>query len=134
MLLGVYTCFRVGVANRNIIPDQQMTASSYYPEHLPANGRLYNSAGGWCAQASSGDDDDEWLQIDLGQPTRVCMVKTQGDGGDNSQGGSVMEFKLSFSGDGIAWTTYKDKNGKDVVRLNISKRKDKMMITILRCS
>jgi len=61
-------CFKnaVGVSNPNVIPDNQMTASSFYRDndnYQPAYGRLHGNRGdGWCAWDRDGNG---WLQVDL---------------------------------------------------------------------
>jgi len=107
-------CFHhaVGVADPSIIPDNQMTASSYYDtDWLPEYGRLNDSRGdGWSTYYSESIDD--WLQIDFGRTVEVCAVETQGNvWGDEW----VIDFYLSFSPDGISWTNYTDGNGAQAV-------------------
>ena len=91
-----------------------MTASSQYSStYKPANGRLDGVRGdGWCAADSNSTGD--WLQVDMGIATQACAVATQGDiSGDEW----TTVFKLSFSSDGKNWTTYKNANGTEVVRV-----------------
>lgn len=98
----VANCFDkpIGVADKDKVPDAQMTASSYHgAKYQPAYGRLNGERGdGWCAGTSSGNH--EWLQIDLGKLYTVCAVATQGDINGNEW---VTKFKLSFSVDGKSW-------------------------------
>ena len=98
------------MANQDIILDIQLTASSYFiADYGPASGRLQGN--GWCASKPSSND---WLQVDLGKAFDVCAVATQGGaGGDRT----VTAFKLSYSSDGSLWTTYKDGNGLEMVRI-----------------
>ncbi len=99
-----------------------MSASSYYnndANYQAAYGRLHGSRGdGWCTASSSSNDD--WLQVDLGQMLQVCGVATQGDGTHDGLDEWVTDFKLSFSSDGITWTTYKDGHGAQVVSFLVS--------------
>jgi len=92
-----------------------MTASSQYSDNYqPFYGRLHGERGdGWCSKTANGDED--WLQVDLGKTTEVCAVATQGDINGNEW---ITDFKLSYSSDGNKWTTYKDKNGAEVVRFH----------------
>jgi len=101
----------VGISDKSIIPDGQMTASSQYSDNYqPFYGRLHGERGdGWCSKTANGDED--WLQVDLGKTTEVCAVATQGDINGNEW---ITDFKLSYSSDGNKWTTYKDKNGAEV--------------------
>ncbi|KAL9980621.1 hypothetical protein ACROYT_G009230 [Oculina patagonica] len=95
-------CFHnaVGVANPNIIPDNQMRATSYFTNDFqPANGRLHGN--GWCAGSPS--DSNDWLQVDLGKTFQVCGVATQGAKGGY---GVVTVYRLSFSSDGDTWDNY----------------------------
>ena len=114
-------CFSnaVGIANPEIIPDNQMTATSHKCERVqPAYGRLYGDRGdGWCAREPNKTDD--WLQVDLGKTIQVCAVATQGGRGINGSGSLhewVTHFKLSYSTDENNWTTYA--NDTDLVRLH----------------
>ncbi len=100
-----------------------MTASSQFNEVFqPAYGRLYGDRGdGWCAKEPNRTDD--WLQVDLGKTFQVCAVATQGDRGNDAIGSAhewVTDFKLSYSADGNTWTTYKDRNGTELVSLLFS--------------
>ncbi|KAL9987872.1 hypothetical protein ACROYT_G002249 [Oculina patagonica] len=101
----------VGVGSLSIIPDNQMSASSQYADgYQAAYGRLNGDRGdGWCAQEAARNDD--WLQVDLGKPTEVCALATQGDRNGNEW---VKAFKLSYSSDGTTWSTYQDSSGADV--------------------
>jgi len=112
-------CFNnpVGVADPDIIPDNQFSASSYYllpTSYYPYHGRLNQTRGyGWCA--SSCCDNQDWLQVDLGRIIEICGVATQGHrGGDRNS--MVTDFKLSFSFDGNVWNTYLDTNSTPKVR------------------
>ena len=110
------TCFNdaVGIASPSTIPDNQLSASSEYSSgYQAAYGRLNGDRGdGWCAKEAARDDD--WLQVDLGRTIEVCGVATQGDRNGNEW---TTYFKMSYSYDGASWTTYKDGNGAEVVRL-----------------
>ena len=99
-----------------------MTASTYYDStYKPAYGRLnLNTADGWCASSPSQTD---WLQVDLGKLFLVCAVATQGDSRFDGSHEWVTDFKLTYSHNGNTWKTYKDANGNDVVRLNITQTK-----------
>jgi len=107
--------YPVGVSSPAIIPDNQMTASSYTttnPSSCRAhNGRLNDTRGdGWCSEVP--DSNNDWLQIDFKRIIQVCAVATQGDVRGNEW---VTDFKLSYSSVGNVWTTYKDVNGADQV-------------------
>ena len=104
----------VGISDLAKLPDNQLTASSEYGSgYQAAYGRLNGDRGdGWCAKEAARDDD--WLRVDLGKSIEVCGVATQGDRNGNEW---TTDFKLSYSADGNTWTTYKDGNGAEVVRL-----------------
>ncbi len=92
-----------------------MTASSYttfLAATFPFHGRLHDTRYGglgWCAELQSLND---WLQVDLGKAFKVCGVATQGGGSSSLW---VTDFKLNYSSDGNAWTTYKYENGTEAV-------------------
>ncbi|XP_019617113.1 PREDICTED: lactadherin-like [Branchiostoma belcheri] len=93
------------------IPDTSISASSEYNSgHCRiVQGRLNRASHyAWCAAQSN---QGQWLQVDLGSAT-VSGVVTQGRRGANQY---VKKYKLSFSGDGDSWTTYKDTDGSDKV-------------------
>jgi len=113
-------CFNnpAGVADPGIIPDNQISASSYYRSYysyyLPYYGRLNGTRGkGWCASSCCYNQD--WLQVDLGRTIEVCGVATQGHRG-RGRNSVVTDFKLSYSFDGNVWTTYLDTNSTPKVR------------------
>lgn len=111
-------CFAnpVGISDESKIPDNRLTASSYYSDdHQPAYGRLNGVRGdGWCAKDSTRYDD--WLQVDLGKTIKVCAAATQGDINVNEW---TTAFKLSYSTDGNTWETYSDTNGTELVRMHM---------------
>ena len=70
----------LGVANRRIIKDDAITASSQLGHpYRPSNGRLNKpglykqSAGAWC-----GHNIGDWIQVDLGQKYIVTKISLQG--------------------------------------------------------
>ena len=104
--------YPVGVSSPAMLPDNQMTASSYFATgYRVYNGRLHDTRGdGWCSAVP--DSNNDWLQIDFARIIQVCAVATQGDVNGNEW---VTDFKLSYSSDGHSWETYKDANGADQV-------------------
>ena len=108
-------CFHhaVGVADRSIIGDDQMTASSYngYTK-APHFGRLNGILYGWWALTSNSLFD--WLQIDFERTVKVCAVETQGSPLYRAW---VIDFYLSFSSDGASWSNSTYENGTQVVSL-----------------
>ena len=98
----------VGVADRNIIPDSRMTASTFFDNRYhPYYGRLHENRGYgmWCTKTTS--DRTDYLQVDMGAVRSVCAVATQG-----YRAGSmwITSYKLHLSTDGVTWNTYKETN------------------------
>ena len=93
---------------RKEILDAQITASTEYDvNHGASNGRLKFEAGGgnasaWCAKDN---DDNQWLQVDLGQKTNVTGIQTQGRQ-DRDQW--VTSYTVSHSDDNTTFTPYKE--------------------------
>ncbi|XP_067035066.1 uncharacterized protein [Acropora muricata] len=102
----------IGVQDPSIIPDNQMTASSYYSSlYYPYFGRLHNiRGGGWAGRTPSNPSD--WLQVDFGRIALVCAVATQGNPYLNEW---VIDFSLSFSSDGASWMHSSDLQGNKMV-------------------
>ena len=88
------------------IQDSAMTASTIhaanYAAHLGRLNRVSGSgkAGAWCAKTSN---NKEWLQIDLGNPTTVTKVATQGRQDANQWPTS---YSISYSLTGSYWVQY----------------------------
>ena len=102
-------CTAIGVSDDiYAIPDDHMTTTSYYLFYYSYNGRL-NGSSGWCA--GSKDNPDDYLQIDMGAEYSVCAVETQG----KSSGSYLTSYQLSFSTDGVTWSTYQE-DGVDKVQ------------------
>ena len=101
----------VGVEDQNIIPDAQMTASTSFNGYPAESGRL-NHASAWCSQSLS--NEQEWLQVDLGDIFDICRVSTRG----LNSWQYVTRFQLSYSTDGFSWSFYGDNNGNTVVTLH----------------
>ena len=98
----------IGIEHRSTIPDNQMTASSYYSSgYYPHFGRLHDTrGGGWAGKTAKNPLD--WLQVDFGRTALVYAVATQGDTYGNEW---VIAFSLSFSSDGASWVYFKDSYG-----------------------
>ena len=105
----------VGVEDGKI-PNAYITSSSTYNRyHAPWLGRLNNMArgrykGGWSARKN---DKRQWLQFNLGSPTLIKVIRTQGRQ-DASQW--VTSYKVYYGNDGIRFTLYR-KGGRLKVRL-----------------
>ena len=100
-------CSSVGVADRNIIPDSRITASTLYNNnYYPYYGRLHENrgSGGWCTKTTS--DRTDYLQVDMGTVRSVCAFATQGV----HRNVWTTSYKIHFSIDGVTWNTYKETN------------------------
>ena len=88
------------------IQDSAMTASTIHSSIFSANlGRLNLVArsgknGAWCAKTSN---NKEWLQIDLGNPTTVTKVATQGRQNADQW---LTSYSISYSLTGSYWVQY----------------------------
>lgn len=94
----------LGMQNRRI-SNARITASSTWSKiYSPQMGRLH-SPKSWCSKVK--DHYRQWLQIDLGRPSRVTKIATQGRK-DARQW--VKRYTLSYSQDGAVFTEYKAPN------------------------
>ena len=92
------------------IPDRNIKASSVYPSrmmiHDAANGRLrfekIGRAGAWCVATN---DQNQWLQVDLGTEMMISGVATQGRQAINQW---VKSYSLSYSLDGRTFYSYQN--------------------------
>ena len=88
------------------IQDSAITASTIHNSaHAAHLGRLNlvsgsGKVGAWCAKTSN---NKEWLQIDLGNPTTVTKVATQGRQDSNQWPTS---YSISYSLTGSYWVQY----------------------------
>ncbi|KAL9974963.1 hypothetical protein ACROYT_G012075 [Oculina patagonica] len=95
------------------ILDSQITASSVYDaSHAAHQARLHfkrsgEIQGGWSARLN---DNNQWLQVDLQQRTRVTRIATQGRN-NWFKGQWVTKYKLKFGDDGHTFTFYRQNGG-----------------------
>ena len=88
------------------IQDSAMIASTIHNSPLAAHGGRLNLAarsgksGAWCAKTSN---NKEWLQIDLGNPTTVTKVATQGRQNADQW---LTSYSISYSLTGSYWVQY----------------------------
>ena len=84
-----------------VIPNSNITASSYIERRPPLEGRLglYDS---W----RPADTVNAFLQIDLGVAHYVCAVATQGNPSSKRMARYVTKYGLQLSLNGINWTDY----------------------------
>ena len=100
------------------IQDSAITASTIHNSaHAAHLGRLNlvarsGKAGAWCAKTSN---NKEWLQIDLGNPTTVTKVATQGRQNHNQWPTS---YSISYSLTGSYWVQYTVRGKKKVTTIN----------------
>ena len=100
------------------IRDAAMSASTIYNGNFAARlGRLNlvarsGKVGAWCAKTKS---SKQWLQIDLGHPTSVTKVATQGRQ-DASQW--VTSYSLSYSLTSSYWVQYTVRGKKKVMSVD----------------
>ena len=91
------------------ITDEAITASSELDEfHGPSRGRLNTKPEGeqMGAWAAKDNDENQWLQVDLGKVTRVTKVASQGEGGESNH--HVTSFSLSYSFNGQEFSLYQE--------------------------
>ena len=97
----------LGMENR-AITDAQISASSQYNEDHAANqGRLNfqktaRKSGCWSAETNN---VNQWLQVDLGQITKITRVATQGRHGVDQW---VTSYQLQYRGDGVNFHAYSE--------------------------
>lgn len=99
------------------IPDTAMSASTIYSRQYAARlGRLNlvaksGNAGAWCVKTNN---NQQWLQIDLGTATTVTKVATQGRQDDSQW---VTSYSLSYSLTSSYWVQYTMRGKKKVTPL-----------------
>ena len=105
----------MGVADRNIIPDARMTASTHHSDYYPYYGRLNEQRGRavWCAKTTA--DRTDYLQVDMGAVQSVCAVATKGS---TKHVVWITSFKVHLSTDGVIWNAYKENNEEKVYYSN----------------
>ena len=96
-------CAPVGVEDPHIIPNAQITPSSYFLSYYAHMGRL-NGVKCWCQKTTEITDD--YIQVDMGALHTVCAIATQG----KKNGSFVKSYKLSFSIDESSWSVYQEQN------------------------
>ena len=80
-----------------VIPDINITASSYIESNPPSAARL-GSHVAWCQV----NIVNTFLQVDLGVPHRVTAVATQG----HPDGGHVTRYVMQLSLNGTHWAKF----------------------------
>ncbi|XP_048579514.1 uncharacterized protein LOC5502674 isoform X2 [Nematostella vectensis] len=99
----------VGISDSHVMPDNRFSATTIYDSRYhPYYARL-NGSPGWCRKSS---DTSGYLQIDLNAVFVVCAVATQGASYGTEW---VTSYKVQFSMDNQAWSTYRETAGTDKV-------------------
>ncbi|XP_067027504.1 receptor-type tyrosine-protein phosphatase S-like isoform X3 [Acropora muricata] len=103
---GVTACRMnsVGVSDSSLIYDQRFSASSSLSSSRASNGRL-NGDSAWIP--SSNNNNNDYLQIDLGSVYVVCAVATQGNPSANDW---TETYKIETSLDNVNWQWYQENN------------------------
>ncbi|XP_078322498.1 uncharacterized protein LOC111102480 [Crassostrea virginica] len=99
-----FTCASqsLGVSDKRKVPDAQMSGYLTYSSYLESNGRYGSSGYGWV-----GSNSNSWLQVDLGNLTKVYAVRNQGYSSSYYSGG----YTLSVSTDGTTFLPVNNTNG-----------------------
>ena len=96
------------------ITDAKISASSQWDaNHAAIQGRLNFKAGGgkqggWSAKTN---DQNQWLQADLGSNKKVTHLATQGRNANNQW---VKSYKVEYSTDGSSFMSYQEKGADKV--------------------
>ena len=98
----------VGVSDSNVISDQRFLASSFRSGRIPSDGRLEGSDA-WIPLTN--DDDNDFLQIDLGSLYFVCGVATQGNPNNDHW---TETYKIKTSLGNVEWTFYSEGGSEKV--------------------
>ena len=97
------------------IKDDQITASSYFKNHEPSEGRLKVKGGrAWHAKYTT---NMEYLQIDFRREVNITAVATQGQ---SESVFYVTAYKLNMSDDGKTWNEYRENEKPKVYILSHS--------------
>ena len=103
----------VGVSNSSIIYDQRFSASSSRSSSRASYGRL-KGASAWIP--SSNNNNNDYLQIDLGSVYVVCAVATQGN---PSADDWTETYKIETSLDNGNWQWYQENNAVKVCTVRV---------------
>ncbi|KAI8507654.1 hypothetical protein Bbelb_150340, partial [Branchiostoma belcheri] len=109
----VFACSKPFGMISHVIPDDRITASSYWDHKSPSHHEPYRARVRLIGGAGSGtwaagkNNVGEWLQVDLGGMNLITGTIIQGSGDDFW----VRSYKLRYCADGTTWTTYADSDG-----------------------
>jgi hypothetical protein len=103
-----------------VIPDDRMTSSTTYKADYQAYyGRINTDRGiyqSWCALDN---DDDPYLQVDLGNIKTICGVGTQGRGKDDDVHDLwAKSYRVRLSNDSTNWIYLKQDGSTKVCTLH----------------
>ncbi|XP_071959840.1 lactadherin-like [Antedon mediterranea] len=88
------------------ISDNQMTADSSLNYFQPYKGRLHGRS---CWASATGNPKNHWIQVDLGNITKVTKVATQG----NTNKKYVEEYRVKYSTNGTTfWEITAEEGGR----------------------
>ena len=96
-------CAPVGVEDPHIIPNAQITTSSYYLSYYPHMGRL-SGVKDWCQKTTAITDD--YIQVNMRALHAVCAIAMQG----KKNGSFAKSYRLSFPTDERSCSVYQDQN------------------------
>ncbi|CAH3036503.1 unnamed protein product, partial [Porites lobata] len=105
----------VGVSDSNVISDQRFSASSSLSGRSPSDGRL-NGSNAWIPATNNNNND--FLQIDLGSVYFVCGVATQGNPNNDHW---TKTYKIKTSPDNVVWTFYSEGGSEKIFTGNDDK-------------
>ena len=74
---------------------------------------IYISSGSW---SSRSNNLNQWIQAEFTMPCKITAIQIQGRGRHNQW---VKSFKLSYGNDGVNWSDVDDKDGEELVKINI---------------
>ena len=100
------------------ISDAQISASSQWNSGLAAiRGRLnlkkgVHGGGAWSAKHNN---QNQWLQVDLGSSKNITRLATQGRNGDDPQW--VTRYKMEYSSNGTSFHCYQEHGTHKVCEL-----------------
>ena len=96
------------VSKSSVISDRRFSASSSLSGRSPSDGRLKGS-NAWIP--STNNDNDDFLQIDLGSVYFVCGVATQGNPNNDDW---TKTYKIKTALDNVVWTFYSEGGSENV--------------------
>ena len=98
----------LGMESGAILDSQIRASSIWHPNYAAQQARLHFKAGGGKSGSWSSlfNDNNQWLQVDLQQTTRVKGIATQGK---NAFSQWVTRYKLQYGEDGHTFKFYRQK-------------------------